>query len=143
MRCFISPSASIVKEQQQRLIPATLRRVPVRGREQGVHFLLLQVTDRDHRGLFERYDTDLAAPFDVLWTVQADEVSQRMDCGQALVARPHSTAPLFFDFLKEGPNPIGREVFNSEPINRSPPLAGNEWQQQAERVAVALLRAAG
>jgi hypothetical protein len=66
-----------------------------------------------------------------------------MDCGQALVARCHPTAPLFLDFLQEGANLIGREVFNPEPIDWPPHGADREGQEQAERVAVALLRVAG
>jgi hypothetical protein len=36
--------------EQQRLIPATLRRVRIRSREQGVHFLLLQVETDEMQG---------------------------------------------------------------------------------------------
>ena len=50
--------------------------------------------------------------------ISDDEVSQRMDGGQVVVARCHSTTPIFLYFFQEGSNPIGREVFNPEP-NRS------------------------
>jgi hypothetical protein len=66
-----------------------------------------------------------------------------MDGSQALVARRHPTASLVLDFLQEGSNLVGREVFNPEPIDRPPDGLGHEGQEQTKRVTVALLRVAG
>jgi hypothetical protein len=58
------------------------------------------------------------------WTVQADEMSQGTDRGQALVPRGHTTGSLVFQFLQEQPYAVGSYVLDNQPINRSARTTG-------------------
>src|SRR5262249_37760785 len=46
-------------------------------------------------------------------------------------------------FQQEGPDLPGREILHTEPVDRLADAAGDEGQEQTQRVAVALLRVAG
>ena len=52
-------------------------------------------------------------------------------------------AALDFQVLQELSNVIGREIFDSQLVDRLAKTAGGKRQEQAERVAVALLRVPG
>ncbi len=65
----------------------------------------------------------------MLGAVQADEVRQRMNRRQTLVACRHTALALFFHLLEKGTGPLGREVLHLEPVNRLASLARNKRQK--------------
>ena len=75
--------------------------------------------------------------------MQADEVGQGMDRGQALVLRRRATAPALSQIPQEGPHSIHREFLDTQPVDPSAAAAGGERQQLTQGVAVALLRVRG
>ena len=75
----------------------------------------------------------------MLRAVTGDIAGESPDGGQALVAGPRGAAPVRFQMGQEGEHAIRAEIPHLQLVNRPPGLSGDEWQQQAERVAVAEL----
>ena len=107
---FVGPSAGIVQEQEQCMIPTALSGRHVRRCEHGIHLRLFQVRDQRFRGLLERYRPHLSAPFDQLRSVQPDEPGQRVNRGQTLIASGNSASAILFQVAQELSYAVGRHV---------------------------------
>jgi hypothetical protein len=59
---------------------------------------------------------------------------------QALVAGARTAAAVGFDVLEELPDPLGGDIGDGQPIDRSAAVLGYEGQQLHEHVSVAFLR---
>ena len=105
--CLGGAGAGVVEEQQQGVVPFSLRRGPIGCRQDRVHLWLVEIGDADLNRLLDRNQPDLCTPLDMLGTAFADEASQGMDAGQTLIARCHGTVAGVFQIGKKRSNQVG------------------------------------
>jgi hypothetical protein len=65
----------------------------------------------------------------MFWTMQANEMGNRMNRCQTLVSCRHTAPTLLFHFLQKLPHEIGRKIFNVQSVNRLAKATGGKGQQ--------------
>jgi hypothetical protein len=117
---FVCSGTTVVQKQEQRVLFEPLPCTEAGRRQDDIHLLFLQVGHQRPGRPLRRDRTYLAAPCHVFGTVQADEVRQRVDCRQTLVARRHGTTTLLLQILQEQMHAVCREIINAELVDRTP-----------------------
>jgi hypothetical protein len=108
------------------MISAAKRRTQDWCFQQRIHLGLFQV---GHQGLWCPLEQDgpyLSTPADMVWAVQADEMSQRMNRCQTLIACPHATPTLLFHVLQKFSDVISRKIFDRQLVNRLAKTTGGK-----------------
>jgi hypothetical protein len=99
--CFVGTGASVVEEQEKKVIAAPLRILEVCRPEQGLNFGLLEIGDGLLSAFLEGYRADLSAPSDILGAVQCHKTGQRVDGCQTLVPSRNRALPAVLKISKE------------------------------------------
>ncbi len=73
-------------------------------------------------------------------TVLSHKAGQGADGGQALIARGTCAPALLLDILQEGAYALGADLLHGQLVKGLMTLAGDERQQEPQRIAVAQLR---
>jgi hypothetical protein len=121
---LVSAGTCIVKEQQHSMIALSLGSALIGGSQNSIYFSFFQVRYGRMWALLERNGPDLSVPRHMLRAVQANEMGQGMDRGQALVLRGHTTGSHVFQFLQEQSHSVGGYVIDNQSINRSARTTG-------------------
>ena len=98
---FVGTRAAVVHEQQHGVIPATKNGVLIRRLQQSLHLGFVEVIDHPLCRLLEWNGTDLGAPGQMLRCVRADEVGQRPNGRQTLVAGDDAAMTLALQVCQE------------------------------------------
>src|SRR5581483_11505263 len=138
--CCADARAGVVEEEQHCVVALTLRRRTLWSSQKSLHLGAIEASDGRLDRSFERDETQLAAPLDMLRGALTNKAGQSMEGTQALVAGARTAASVGFDVLEELPDPLGGDICDGQPIDRSAGLLGYEGQQLHEHVSVALLR---
>jgi hypothetical protein len=127
VRHLVGAGADVVQEQQDGVIAAALGFRHVWRCQEGIHLLLPQVGHRWSGRSLEGDGSDLAAPTDVFRAVLCDEVGERVDGRQALIACRYAAATFLLQLLQEAPNVIGRQLLDRETVDRLLGASSDEW----------------
>ena len=136
---FIRASTGVVQEQEEQVVAASLRGVAIGRREQRIHLGLFQVGDRRRERTLERDRSDIPTPFNVFRAMLPDEPRQRMDHREPLITRCQHALSLVLQVFKELLHIRRRDMIDVEFIDGFANLAGNERDEQSQRIAVAAL----
>ena len=125
------------------MVAWALGRVTVWRCKDGLHFHLVEIGHDRFGRLLEGDASDRRGPGDMLGTVLADEPTQSVDGGQALVAGSHATIPFNLKILQEALNRRRVEVLHRQAFERFAKERAGEGEQQYQRVTIAFLCIAG
>lgn len=137
---FVGTGTSVVQKQKKGIVPLPPRCLAVGGSEQGFHFSLIKIADRQARSPFEWNRPDLAAPFEMLWTVQTDEVRQGADGSQPLIACPHITIAALFRVEQELTDSRRENFIHSKLVGGFVSFVGDGPNDKTKGISVAPLR---
>lgn len=137
---FVGTGTSVVQKQKKGLVPLPPRCLAVGRSEQGFHFSLIKIADRQARSPFEWNRPDLAAPFEMLWTVQTDEVRQGADGSQPLIACPHITIAALFRVEQELTDSRRENFIHSKLVGGFVSFVGDGPNDKTKGISVAPLR---
>ena len=128
----------IHEEDQDGVFGAAPWRFPVGGGKEGVRLRPGQPGDRLRRCPLHRDGADVAAPGDKGGVAAGHEAGEGTNGGQAPVPGFHGAATLRLDMVEEGAQPFGVEIVDDQPVDRFPGSCADEWQQEGERIPIAL-----
>jgi len=112
----------------------TIRRLKKR-----VDFLFFQIGNWGSPPSFEWNVANLCAPFRMLRAAVPRIPSESMERGKPLISSGNGTTSTMFQVREKLQNDTGRKVVDHELINVCFALPGDEWQEQTESIAIALL----
>ncbi len=139
---FICANTGVVQEQEEQVVAAALRGVSIGRGEQRIHLGFFQVGDGSLGCTLERDRSNTPTPFDAFRAMLLDESRQRMDRSESLVTRCQHAPSLLLQVLKELLHVRRSDMIDVEFIDWFVNLAGNERDEQSQRIAVATLRVA-
>jgi hypothetical protein len=142
LRSFIRSGTSVVQEQEECIIAASLCGIAIRCREQRIHLRFLQIRDRSLRGPLEGDSSDLSTPFNAFWAVLPNEARQRVDHSKPLIAGRQAAPACVLQVFEESLHVLGAYVIDVELIDLFVHLPGNKRDEQSQAVAVTALRIA-
>ena len=112
LRRLIGTCSGVVEEQKQSMVTPALGCAAVRSCQKGVHLVLFQIGHGDLGGLLEGDTSHFSTPCKLLRTVHANEIGQRMDGRQPLIASCDCTMSSLLKVAKEVTNMFYREMLN-------------------------------
>ena len=98
---FARPGTGVVQEEQYRVVAEALTGAEVRGVEQRVHLMFLEIAHAFVWRLLERNAADFTAPREVLGAPGADEARERVERGQSLIAGRDPTGTRLFEMAQK------------------------------------------
>src|SRR5712692_2687579 len=134
--------AGVVEEQQEAVITPAVLAGAVRSGQQRVHLRLVEIAEAGPVVSFEGHRPDLAAPGNQLWTSLADKGGKGVDRRQSLVARPYAASSALLDVPKKATHHVRRHLSDDELVDGPLVRIGHKRNQEAQRVAIAVLRVA-
>jgi hypothetical protein len=140
LRRLVGACARIVQEQQECVVSAALCSATIGCGEERIHFRLLQIGNLCSCSFLEWDGANLSAPLNVFGAVLSDEVCERMKRGESLISRRHAAAACLFQIAKKAPHKFCRHIHHSKLVDLFAEVLTDEWDQQAEHVAITPLR---
>src|SRR5438876_3377732 len=122
------------------MVTPSLSSPEVGSGEQGVHLWLLQIRNQPPGALFEGDCPNLLAPRDMLRAVNGHEMTECVDCRQALIACGYTTAAALFNVNEKPRHTLLRYINHGEFIDLFVDLSCGERDQQSKRIPIAPLR---
>jgi hypothetical protein len=137
---FIGTSTGVIEEEEQRVIPLTLGTATVRRCEESVHLLSLEIRYRRRKSLTQRHSLDLGSQVNKFGNTPAYEVEQGVNRGETLVSCRQGTAAFLLQVGQEVTYNLGLDILYSDPSRGNAVTLGDESEQQADGISIALLR---
>jgi hypothetical protein len=100
---LVDPRARVVEEEQERMIAGPLLGPGAVNLQEGLHLGFVEIGHGRVGGLLERNGAEVGTPSEVGRAVQGDELRERVNGREALIAGPITTSSISLQMLEEPP----------------------------------------
>lgn len=140
VECFLNPSAGVIEQSQQQVIPFTLAGGSIDLSEERFHLLGTQISQCWPHGFLQGNDQNPLAKRRMSGVRVKDIAKEAVDGGQASVSSADSVFSRGLQGIEEGKNDLHGEIRDGEVVGLTPVPIGGEAQEQFQSVTIRVRR---